>query len=116
MPWQAVHFGTSHTQTLPGWGWGFYLPCLSETCCGFRNEEAAAKAAKLLKTLSVNITGDLPNGVFEIFELRDEGHAFFDLHGELHCTFPTREEARGCAAKTEAVQMNGKAETLKTKT
>ncbi len=101
-PWQPVHFQSIR---MHGFGWGFWLPCGTETCCGFLNHAAAQKAARLLRTLEAVITGDLPNGTFEIFHVPD-GAAFFDLNGELHSTFPTIREARGCAAKLEALQMH----------
>lgn len=101
-PWHPVHFQSIR---MHGFGWGFWLPCGTETCCGFLNHAAAEKAARLLRNLEAVITGDLPNGTFEIFHVPD-GAAFFDLKGELHSTFPTIREARGCAAKLEALQMH----------
>lgn len=106
--WQAALCGFG----MPGFGWGFWLPGqenekavrLAETCCGFRDEAGAVKAAKFLRHNLDVITGDLPGGVFEIFGLTGTW-AFLDLHGDVHASFPTREEARGCAAKLEAVQM-----------
>ena len=108
--WLAVRCGTPQAR---GWDWGFMLPHAvetsevpTETCCGFRTQEAAAKAAVAMRDhhLSGRTTGDLPGGVFEIFKLNDL-HAFLDVDGEVHSTFPTYAEARGCAAKLEAAQM-----------
>ncbi|WP_395753359.1 hypothetical protein [Prosthecobacter sp.] len=97
--WQVVCCGIPGA---PGWGWGFLLPLEHvETCCGFADEESAAKAAKTLQLIRSRISGDLPGGVFEVFAL-DDGFAFFDQRGEHHATFPTAAEARGCAAKMEA--------------
>ena len=98
--WQTALCGIS----MPGYGWGFWLSCLTETCCGFRDEAGAGKAAKFLRHNLDVITGDLPGGVFEIFGLTGTW-AFLDLHGEVHASFPTRDEARGCATKLEALQM-----------
>lgn len=106
--WQVIECGQGW---CPGWGWGFFLPFDTtkqrvplETCCGFRDEAGAVKAAKFLRHNLDVISGDLPNGVFEIFGLTGTW-AFLDLHGEVHASFPTRDEARGCAAKLEALQM-----------
>lgn len=107
--WQVALCGFG----VPGYGWGFWLPGqenekalrLSESCCGFRDEAAAVKAAKFLRHNLDVITGDLPNGVFEIFGLTGTW-AFLDLHGDVHASFPTSGEARGCAAKLEALQMH----------
>jgi hypothetical protein len=75
-----------------------------ESCCGFRDRVAAIKAAMVLKVNLDRIHSDLPQGVFEVFAL-DAAFAFLDVHGVLHATFPSRIEARGCAAKMEAQQM-----------
>ena len=72
------------------------------------------KAAKFLRHNLDVITGDLPNGVFEIFGLTGTW-AFLDLHGDVHASFQTRVEARGCAAKLEAMQMSSSREAPKTK-
>ena len=105
--WQVILCGRPF---CPGWGWGFFLPFDEtkqkvpvQTCCGFRDLAAAAKAAKCLRHNLGTIT-EVPNGVFEVFVI-DGVYAFLDLHGEVHASFPTREEARGCAGKLEALQM-----------
>ncbi|WP_395736314.1 hypothetical protein [Prosthecobacter sp.] len=97
--WQVVCCGIPGA---PGWGWGFMLPLEHvETCCGFADEDSAAKAAKALQLARGRISGDLPGGVYEVFQL-DDAFAFFDAQGELHATFQTAAEARGCAAKMDA--------------
>lgn len=105
--WQVVCCGIPQA---PGWGWGFMLPFDAEkqtipveTCCGFRDAEAAEKAAKTAQLCRARISGDLPGGVFEVFRL-DDLHAFFDACGEIHATFQTAAEARGCASKMEDAQ------------
>ena len=108
LPWEPLQGGFG----LPGYGWGFYLPVvrknevaeLYESCCGFRDRSAAEKAAKTMRHNHTRITGDLPGAVFEIFTL-DGVYAFLDYLGEIHATFPTHAEARGCASKIEAAQM-----------
>lgn len=105
--WQVVRCDTPDAR---GWGWGFMLPFDAtlhqvpiETCCGFRDQAAAVKAAKTLKHNHSRITGILPGCVFSVFVL-DGVYAFLDHEGEIHATFPTRAEAQGCASKMEAAQ------------
>lgn len=100
-PWEAKLCGFG----IPGWLYGFWLPGMEESCCGFRTAAAATKGAKFLRHNLDAITGDLPNGVFEIFVLTGT-YAFLDLNGDVHASFPRREDAAGCAAKLEGLQMS----------
>lgn len=84
---------------LPGFGWGFWLPGISGSCCGFRDEAAAARAARSLMHNKDRIP-TMPSAVSEVFTL-DGVYAFLDLFGEIHATFITAEDAAGCAAKLE---------------
>lgn len=104
-PWQPDLCGFG----MPGYGWGFWLPpeapkaVKSETCCGFRDEAAAVKAATFLKNNHDVITGDLPNGVFEVFGYAGK-FTFIDLHGIVH-SFSERQQAQAHAGKLEGTQM-----------
>lgn len=84
---------------LPGFGWGFWLPGGSDSCCCFRDEAAAARAARSLMHNKDRIP-TMPSAVSEVFTL-DGVYAFLDLFGEIHATFITAEDAAGCAAKLE---------------
>lgn len=105
--WQVVRCGSPAAR---GVGWGFMWPFDAEkqkvptdTCCGFPSRAAAEMAMNSVRANYDRITGDLPIAVFRIFML-DGQYAFLDQQGQIHCTFPTRAEAQGCASKMEAAQ------------
>ncbi len=94
-PWKAALAGFG----IPGWGWGFYLPNLKETCSGFCDEAAATKGAQRLKAHAGGIP-EFPNGTYEAF--KSGAHwAFLDAEGEMHHGFPSPSAAQNCAAKLE---------------